>query len=665
MREITFRGLIIGFIFTILFTAANTYLGLKVGLTFATSIPAAIISMSIFRVLKHGSILENNIVQTMVSASSTITAMVFILPALVILGFWQGFPFWQTFLLGSIGGTLGMLFSVPLRRALVVNSNLSYPEGRAAAEVLQVGHTDTSDSKEQLGHPLKDLSIAAIFSFIFNLCSNSFRLFANSTDYFVKFAGMVSGLGFQFSFALVGAGYLVGLITCLSVVLGIIISWGVAVPILSLHHAHTAMSVADIAMTTWTKHVRFIGAGVIGIGSIWIIILLIKPIVTAVQSSFNTAIKKRLNQHDDIPLHERDINIIWVLSSVFLLTLLLIAVIAYFIHLTHVPYSAGTTTTITVLATLLILVISFFASVACGYMAGLIGSSYSPISGVVIIATIILALFFSYLLNNMHNNLTTAQLEHFAIGLTIFVTTASVAAAGIANDTLQDFKTGQLVGATPWKQQVVLIFGTIVGAATIAPVLNQLYHAYGFVGALPNPHMDPKQALTAPQATLMAAIAKGIISHHMHWNMLLIGVGIGVAILLINALFFTPKKLPQISLIAVGLGIYLPSSLALPVICGGVLSYLVKRKLLPNNHYRATIERCGVLLACGLIVGEAIFGIINSGIISVTGKENILALTGKNFSPIALVLSVVIFIFAFISFYHYVKRMKVSLENKE
>lgn len=661
MREITVRGILLAAVLTVVFTAANAYLGLKIGMTFATSIPAAVISMSILRMFKNSSILENNIVQTIASVGGAISAVVLILPGLVILGFWQHFPFWQTFLLCAIGGVLGVLFTIPLRRALVVNSDLPYPEGRAAAETLKVGEQTTA-GEIILGHPVRDITIGTIVAFVFDLLSSSFKLLTDSISYYGKFGAIVSGLGFQFSLALVGAGYLIGLRITLAIGLGVAIAWFGAVPILSWHHLDPILSASDFAMQIWDEKVRFIGAGTIGIAAIWATIKLVKPIFHAIVSAIRTSAQRRANQHYAIPLHEQDIPIIWVMVGILFLTLPLAILVGYFTHQTHVLGSNTSIMLLALLCAVLTIVVGFLTAAVSGYMAGLVGSSNSPLSGVGILTTILIALILGYLFNNGMINYISAHFLHFAVALTIFLVSVTFAAACISNDNLQDLSTGHLIGATPWKQQVALIFGVILGSAVLAPVLNELYQAYGFAGALPHPGMDPKLALSVPQASLMAAIAKGIITHHMQWQMLIIGATIGMVCLLLNEILLTPRKWHQISVLSVGFGIYLPPEINLPLIVGGALAYIIKQRLLVGSKQASVIERCALLLACGLIVGEALFGLLNATVAGITDGRPI-ALVGPGFAPIALVLGTVIFISICVGFYYYVKRAERAHEN--
>jgi len=661
VRELTWRGFIIAFGLTILFTAANVYLGLKVGMTFATSIPAAVISMSILRAFRGSNILENNIVQTIASSAGTLSAVVFILPGLVMIGFWKGFPFWQTFLLCAIGGILGVMFTIPLRRALVVDSDLPYPEGTAAAETLKVGSKHNKDSTEAtLGSPIFDISMGAILSFLFGLFSTGFRLLSDGISYYGKIGSVFSGAGFQFSFALIGAGYLIGIRVAIALLIGTIISWVIAVPVLAGHVLPHGQLASAYVLSIWSTKVRYIGAGTIGVATLWAILALLKPVYLGFKSSLKSM--QRRSQGKAVPLHERDIPIIWVLITCLFLTLPLMAVFGNFIADYGTDYYAGFVIVLVVSCVFLVLFIGFLVAAVSGYMAGLVGSSNSPVSGIGILAIVVVSLFFTYL---FHSNDSTAVLTshtRFIIALAIFTTSAIYSAAAISNDNLQDLNTGHLVGATPWKQQVALVFGVIIGAMVLAPVLNQLYYAYGFVGALPRPGMDPTQALNAPQATLLTAIATGIIGHHLQWNMIFIGIAIGIVFLLLNGLILNAKKM-SLSVLSMGIAIYLPLEITLPLIFGGILSYIVRLKLHKDESQFYT-ERCGTLFASGLIVGSSIFGILLAVLIGITGSQSLMALVGGSFHITAEILGIIVFLLICIYFVSHILRTQTKLRKE-
>ena len=522
LPELTLRGMLLGILITAIFTASNVYLGLKVGLTFSSSIPAAVISMAVLRFFKDSNVLENNMVQTQASAAGTLSAIIFVLPGLLMLGYWQGFPFWETLLLCACGGSMGVLFTIPLRRAMVVNSDLPYPEGRAAAEILKVGSQMRKDKAEGRGKSgkssgMKDIVGGTFVAALFSLLSNGFHVASSEVSHWVSL-GRTSAtqLPMGFSMALLGAGYLIGIASGIAIFVGTLLSWGVFVPYLtSVMTPETGQAASDFAHSIWASKVRFIGAGCIGTAAVWTLITLIKPVIDGVKMSIaalrdNKTAEARALHHTDIDLDPKTTGIIFLVILVGLF-------IAFYSFVSGFNLPLSITLTYVFTGILVALLMGFFVAAACGYMAGLIGTSASPISGIgilgiIVSSLVVLGLSKTFEVFDMPGG------AMFSTAFAIFITSVIVSIAAISNDNLQDLKTGQLVGATPWKQQVALIIGSVVGAFAIAPVLNLLYQAYGFTGALPRPGMDPTQALGAPQATLMTTIAEGIFSSTLDWN---------------------------------------------------------------------------------------------------------------------------------------------------
>lgn len=649
--ELTLRGILLGMVITVIFTASNVYLGLKVGLTFSSSIPAAVISMAILKVFNDSNVLENNMVQTQASAAGTLSAVIFIIPGLLMLGYWQGFAFWQTLMICACGGGLGVLFTIPLRRAMIVNSDLPYPEGLAAAEILKVGSGGNAAGAKENG--IKDIMSGGIFAAIVSLCADGFQIISSGVHYWFSFGKVTSQLPLGFSSALLGAGYLIGIASGMAMLAGTILSWGVFVPYLtSMLSPAAGQSASAFATAVWAQKVRLIGAGTIGIAAIWTLITLVKPIIDGMRIS----IQAMRNSETGKNLHRMDTD----LSPKATATVLGIIVIGllgtFYSFIADANLSAGTTGIFVVAGVAISICMGFFVAAACGYMAGLIGTSASPISGIGILGIITSSLVVLGI-GSAVNLFDTELGSKFAIALAIFMTSVIVSIAAISNDNLQDLKTGYLVGATPWKQQVALLLGCLVGAFAIAPVLNLLYEAYGFVGAMPRVGMDESQALSAPQATLMTTIAKGIFSHNLDWNYILFGVGVGIVIIIVDLLLKKNSAKYCLPPLAVGMGIYLPPTLEIPLVIGAVMGYFVNRYLRnramersPKN-VEADVELCnrhGVLFASGLIVGESLMGVIIAIIIvfSVTsgGSDSPLSLVGKDFGPTADLLGLLVFI---------------------
>ena len=653
LPELTFRGMLLGALITLIFTASNVYLGLKVGLTFSSSIPAAIISMAILRFFKDSNVLENNMVQTQASAAGTLSAIIFILPGLLMLGYWQGFPFWQTFLICACGGSLGVLFTIPLRRAMVVNSDLPYPEGRAAAEILKVGSHSGETSKS--GSGMTDIVSGGAVAGIISLCANGFKVLGDSMSFWLPVGSKgITQIPLGFSTALLGAGYLIGIASGIAILVGVLIAWAGFVPYFTNVFAPDGGATAKFAMGIWKSKVRFIGAGAIGIAAIWTLITLIKPIIEGMKIS----VQSMNSSSSERELHRMDTDMSTKSVLGVFAVILIGLVFTFWEFVSAVPISAGLMWTLVVVGILVALLIGFFVAAACGYMAGLIGTSASPISGIGILATIISSLVV-YFIASENNLFATQAGVQFATAMAIFMTSVVIAIASISNDNLQDLKTGQLVGATPWRQQIALLLGSVAGAVAIAPVLNLLYQAYGFTGALPRAEMDPNAALSAPQATLMTTIAQGIFNSSMEWDYILIGVGVGVVAIIVNLILKGTTASLTLPPLAVGMGIYLPPTLEVPLIVGSFISYFVGRYLVARAKMRAgelaeydveQSNRRGVLFASGLIVGESLIGVIIAVIIvlSVTtgGGESPLQLVGPEFESTAGWLGLLAFIFA-------------------
>ena len=653
LPELTLRGMLLGALITVIFTASNVYLGLKVGLTFSSSIPAAIISMAILRFFKDSNVLENNMVQTQASAAGTLSAIIFILPGLLMLGYWQGFPFWQTFLICACGGSLGVLFTIPLRRAMVVNSDLPYPEGRAAAEILKVGSHNGSEVAKS-GSGMADIVSGGAVAGIISLCANGFKVLGDSMSFWFTVGKGTTQIPLGFSTALLGAGYLIGSASGIAILVGVLIAWAGFVPYLTNVFAPDGGATAKFAMGIWKSKVRFIGAGAIGIAAIWTLITLIKPIIEGMKISLQSMSGSSAERE----LHRMDTDMSTKSVLIVFAIILIGLVITFWDFVSAVPISAGLMWTLVVVGVVVALLIGFFVAAACGYMAGLIGTSASPISGIGILATIISSLVV-YFIASENNLFATEAGVQFATAMAIFMTSVVIAIASISNDNLQDLKTGQLVGATPWRQQIALLLGSVAGAIAIAPVLNLLYQAYGFTGALPRAEMDPNAALSAPQATLMTTIAQGIFNASMDWNYILIGVGVGVVAIIVNLILKSTTASLTLPPLAVGMGIYLPPTLEVPLIVGSFLSYFVGRYLIARAKMRAgelaeydveQSNRRGVLFASGLIVGESLIGVIIAVIIvlSVTtgGGEAPLELVGPEFESTAQWLGLLAFIFS-------------------
>jgi putative OPT family oligopeptide transporter len=610
-KELTLRGIVLGALITVLFTAANVYLGLKLGITFATSIPAAVISMAVLKFVRDSTIQENNIVQTIASAAGTLSAIIFVLPGLIMVGWWTGFPFWLSVAVIGLGGILGVMYSVPLRRALVTGSDLPYPEGVAAAEVLKVGAGVGGAEENRRG--LKMIVLSSIVSAAYAILAQT-KLAVTEAARSFPFGGGATSVSSSLSMALIGVGHLVGMAVGIAMLVGLIISWFVLVPWQTgLAGLGSVADIETLVSTVFREKVRFIGAGTIGVAAIWTLLRIIGPIVKGITSALSASRARKLGGQDSLALTDRDIPIgiigLTILGSLIPIGLLLSA------FAQSGPIAAAPALTIT-LSLLYILVAGAIIAAITGYMAGLIGASNSPVSGVGILTVLGISLILAALFGPNIDVDASKSLVAFAL----FVTAVIFGVATIANDNLQDLKTGQLVGATPWRQQVALIIGVVFGSLVIPPILTILNDAFGFVGA---PGAGPN-ALAAPQAALISAIAQGVLGGNLDWGLIGLGGLIGVGVIIIDELLRASKRgsLPPL---AVGMGIYLPMSLTLLIPVGAFIGYVYDKwaKRAPDPGFA---QRLGVLMATGLIVGESLFGVAFAAIVGATDNDSPLAL---------------------------------------
>ncbi|MFL6542397.1 MAG: OPT family oligopeptide transporter [Chthoniobacterales bacterium] len=635
--ELTIRGLIVGVIITLVFTAANVYFGLKAGLTFSTSIPAAVISMAILRSFRNATVQENNIVQTVASAAGTLSSIIFVLPGLIMIGWWTGFPFWISFLICALGGVLGVMYSIPLRRALVTNSDLPYPEGVACAEVLKVGSSGDKENAAEVEHGRAGLAavlwgsiVSAVFAVIV-----ATQIFASDVAQTFRLGrrGSVSGYDFSLSFALLAIGHLCGLAVGAAMLIGALIGWGWGVPHYSALAGDLTTTAAKLAQTTWSTKVRFVGAGAIGVSAIWTLLKLVKPVASGLTGAMAASRARKAGKADTLPITERDIPI-GIVGLITLICMLPIGwVLGYFANSSGL---GANMTTLVVGGVFYVLLMSFFVSAVCGYMAGLIGSSNSPLSGIGILVVIGAAL----LLVLGVKPYVPPEASKALIAFALFTTAVIFNVAAIANNNLQDLKTGQLVDATPWKQQVALIIGVLAGAVVIPPVLDLVNHAYGFVGA-PGAEMRP-HPLPAPQAGLISSLARGVIAADIDWSLIRTGAWIGAVIIAIDAVLERTTKHMRIPPLAVGLGIYLPTQSTLMVVVGTIVGYLFDRRAERTANPEGT-KQLGVLLASGLIVGESILGVVISAIVVFSNKAAPLALVGENYETAGVIIGGVAF----------------------
>jgi putative OPT family oligopeptide transporter len=606
--QLTFRAVTLAIVLAMILAAANTYLGLFAGMTIASAIPAAVVSMAVLRVLGGGGILENNIVQTGASAGSSIAAgVIFTIPALVILGHWSDFRYLWVLAIAGLGGILGVLFSVPLRRALIVDQGLAFPEGKAAAEVLRTG--------ENPAQGVKILGLASLGGGFAKLAAASgLRLFPDTAAAAGWVGKGIAYFGTNLSPALLGVGYIVGLNIGILVMSGGIISWNIAIPLYSAFfldgNAELAARVSgaraeDAAYAIWSAQVRYLGVGAMLVGGVWALVSIRSSLLSGIRSGLAAA---RASATGGTVAHtEHDLPMNAILVGMLLFTLPLFALYQNIVG----------SVVVSLPMTIIMIVAGFLFCSVSAYMAGLVGSSNNPVSGITI-CTILFASLVLILL--MGRGAALGPVAAIMIGAVV------CCAACIGGDNLQDLKCGYIVGATPWKQQVMLAIGAASSALVMAPVLNLLARAYG-IGAPTPEHPDP---LLAPQATLMASVAKGMFGGELPWTMIAIGAGIGAAVIALDLWLERRGASFRAPVLAVAVGIYLPLELSVPIFAGGLVAHLVERRLGVRGASAEAehASRNGMLFAAGLISGEALMGIFIAIPIVTSGRADVIALPG-------------------------------------
>jgi putative OPT family oligopeptide transporter len=567
-QEITIKAFFLSIILSIVLSSAMAYLGLYAGMTISASIPAAIMSMGILKLFRESNILENNIVQTAASAGESLAAgVIFTIPALLLIGYWDTIDYWEVTKIAMAGGVLGALFTVPLRRALILKANLRFPEGVATAAVLKTGHE--SDAKKS-SESLKLIGLSALIGGIVKLGELAFGIWSSAVGGAIAIRGAIFGMGASLSPSLISVGYIVGRNIGILAFSGGLISWAVAIPIYSYLYGFEGESLFEGANIIWNAKIRYLGVGAMVVGGIWSVIQLAKPLVESIQLSLKTLGESG----NDIPLEERDLPV----NYVFIAILLMLIPISF----TYFDIISSWTSAITL--SIIMCVFGFLFSAVAAYMAGVVGSSNNPISGVTI-ATIL----FSSLLIITFFDIDSSK----GAAAAILIGAVVCCAAAIGGDNLQDLKTGNIVGATPWKQQVMQLVGVVSSALTLGIVLTLLHEAYG-IGS---------SDLPAPQAVLMTSVANGVFSGNLEWGMIYAGAVLGVLIIMLDQYQLKRGAEFRVPILAVAIGIYLPIELTLPIFVGGMLNHFA------GKTASETGKNNGLLLASGLITGEALMAI--------------------------------------------------------
>ncbi len=594
LPEITVKAVVLGALLSVVLSAANAYFGLFAGLTVSASIPAAVISMALLKVFKNSNILENNLVQTAASAGESLAAgVIFTIPALVIMGYWEEFNYFETVTIALCGGVLGVLFTIPLRRALIVEENLKFPEGVATAEVLKTG--------EEGGKAVKYLIWGSLIGGVFKVGDAALNLWEGTWQKATLINEKIYAyFGLNLSPALVAVGYIVGLNISFLVFLGGAISWFIAIPAyIAINGGQEGVDAVTLGGNIWNSQIRYLGVGAMVVGGLWALLSLAGSLGTAFKAGVDVFKKGGESMKDQIRT-EMDTPMSWVIIGIGVLV-----VPIFFIY-----QSAISDIPITVTMTIVMVIAGFLFAAVAGYMAGLVGSSNNPISGVTI-ATILSASLLLVTLMGTGNQLAGAA-GAILIGAVV------CCAAAIAGDNMQDLKAGHILGATPYKQQIMQMVGVIAGAVAIPLVLNSLLVAYG-MGA---PTAERPDSLTAPQATLMQSVAQGIFGGGLPWNMVYIGAGIGAIIILIDLYLKAKGSEFRMPVLAVAVGLYLPFELDSAIFVGGVLAWLLN-KVTKENRGKEKAGNAGLLLASGLITGEALMGIFIAIAIAGFGFEKL------------------------------------------
>ncbi len=574
LPEITFKAVILGILLSMILAGANAYLGLFAGMTASASIPAAVISMGVLSLFKKHNILEDNIVQTAASAGESLAAgVIFTIPALLLMGYWETFDYLEVAKIASVGGLIGVLFTIPLRRALIVEAKLTYPEGIATAAVLEAGNAKSSGAEDEVQGGLRLLTLASVSAALMKLGQQGFGLWHSAIEGATNMSRSVFGFGMDLSPALISVGYIVGRNISILVFSGGVISWFFAIPIYTAIHGFEGDAL-EAANTIWDTEIRYLGVGAMVVGGIWSLIKLFKPLMLGIKASLRAY--SSVQSGEVLKREENDIPIKYVGIA-----LLVLMIPVFFIYNDILP-----TPQLAILITIIMMVFGFFFSAVAAYMAGVVGSSNNPISGV----TVATVLFASLLLLAI---LGSGSLQGAAAAIMVGAVVCNAAAIG--GDNLQDLKTGHIVGATPWKQQVMQVVGVLSAAIVLGLVLDILHTAYT-IGS---------PTLSAPQATLMKAVAEGVFQGNLPWDMVITGAIIGVIIIALDIRQERNGSDFRIPILAVAVGIYLPISLTTPIFIGGMLAHFGDKMGATDST-----RKKGLLLAAGMITGEAIMGIL-------------------------------------------------------
>lgn len=623
LPEITFRVVILAIVLSLILAISNSYLALKIGILTSASIPAAIISMGILRFFKSSNILENNLVQTAASAGEAVAGgIVYTIPALIIIHYWTSFSYWQNFFIALIGGILGVMFSIPLRRILMRNKRLPFPEGRAIAELLKIS------DYQKIG--VKDIYLGGLFGAALEFLQTGVKLLASSWEVWVKPKSLVLGFGVGFSPALIGAGYLVGTELSVSIFVGAVISWFVLIPVFS--HIYPELVVANkhaatLAHDIWGNKIRYVGIGAMLTAGLLTLSHLLMPLLQSMKATQSMISNIRFNE---VRLRtEKDIPFLFGASVTIISIFALYLLYQDLFPLNELNLTSGWANIILYSVFIYTIIAGFILAAIAAYLSGMVGVSASPGSSIIIAGLLIVAfIIFMILRLNGFSELTADQIN--ACEAIVIVCTAVITGmAAISNDNMQDLKVGHILGSTPWKQQVMLMLGVVCASSIIAPVMQLLFNVYGIAGVMPRPGMDPSLSLPAPPAAVMATLSEAVFHRAIPWGMIMLGAVIALIFSLLNRLLNNTRI--KLSVLGVAIGIYLPLSSSMSLFIGGLIAWLVYNK----NH---KVHR-DVILACGLIAGSAIMDVLLAIPFSLLHNPNAMNIAPEFWQPVSIILS--------------------------
>ncbi len=602
--ELTVRVVLLSILLTMILAASNAYLALRLGILASASIPAAIMSMGILRLFKNPSILENNAVQTAASAGEAVAGgIVYTIPALIIMNYWQHFDYLTNFLIAFCGGVLGVLFSIPLRRVLVHDDSLQFPEGRAIAAVLK-------SSSEKIG--LSDILYGSLIGGGIELLQGGFKVLASNWSHWFSFNRTIFCAGMGFSSTMIGAGYLVGFDMASSIFLGALISWGMALPIVSHFFQSNFMhqSIEQAGSLLWANELRYLGIGAMLFAGIWTFMLLLKPLSRSMRYSMCRFSTKHSRQ--GLERVDQDMPLSIIMNAVMILGVVLFLLFNHILPTAQIGFPIDVSWGVALVAVFYVLIVGFLFSVITAYFSGMVGVTASPGSSIVIAGI----LFAAWLLLSVINiyiplPLSETQLKA-AEAIVIIIASIVTGIAAIANDNTQDLKVGQLVGATPWKQQFMLLLGVFVSACVIPPVMQLLFDVYGIAGVVPHANMDVNQSLPAPTAALLVAITQAVFLHDLPWVMMGVGASVILVIIAFNQIF-KKRSYFHLSILGVAIGMYLPVSTSFPLFLGGIIAWVAQKILSKKRLSDTTLaqhQQIGTRIACGLVAGSDLMDVL-------------------------------------------------------